>query len=94
MVQQQIIEKQRECEENPINDPLVIHAEGCTTNGKGLIQFKKGAFVGLRSIMPKVHKFHSFCQEPVSGVTDGLPQYLVMAACLFSTAEVLILPVF
>jgi len=73
---------------------LLIHPEGGTTNGKYLIMFKRGAFVGLRSIMPKIHKYHSFCQSACTGVIDGLPHYLLGAAIPFSYVEEMDLPVF
>jgi hypothetical protein len=30
--------------------PLIVYPEGCTSNGKYLLQFKKGTFVGENSI--------------------------------------------
>jgi len=32
--------------------PLTIFAEGCTTNGEYICQFKKGAFANLRAVKP------------------------------------------
>jgi len=40
-------------------DPLIIYPEGGTTNGTSIIKFKKGAFVTLRSIQPKVFKYNN-----------------------------------
>jgi len=39
--------------------PLQLYPEGGTTNGKQLISFKKGAFVGLKSVKPVVFKYES-----------------------------------
>ena len=39
--------------------PLIIFPEGGTTNGKYIIKFKKGAFVSLLPIWPKVIKYKS-----------------------------------
>ena len=75
-------------------DPLVIYPEGGTTNGTSIIQFKKGAFVSLASIQPKIHKWHSYFQSPCTGVIDGLPQYLIAAASPGCTVKQLELPVF
>lgn len=47
-------------EEDENWDPVTIHAEGGTTNNEYIIKFKRGAFIGLRSIYPKVHKYHSY----------------------------------
>jgi hypothetical protein len=49
-IQKLIIDRQRLSEEDENYDPLIIHAEGGTSNGESVIQFKKGAFVGLYSI--------------------------------------------
>ena len=45
----QISEMQKACEKKEF-PPLIIYPEGGTTNGKSLINFKKGAFAGLHSI--------------------------------------------
>lgn len=47
-------------EETGNYDPIVIFPEGGTTNGRYLINFKRGAFYGLRGVFPKVHKHHSY----------------------------------
>jgi hypothetical protein len=41
-------------------DPLIIHVEGGTTNGQYLVEFKKGAFVGEKSIWPKANRYNSW----------------------------------
>jgi len=51
--------RQAKSEIDELWDPVVIHAEGGTTNGKYLVNFKKGGFVSLLSIWPKVHKWNS-----------------------------------
>mmetsp|Transcript_19777 Transcript_19777/g.30505 ORF Transcript_19777/g.30505 Transcript_19777/m.30505 type:complete len:84 (+) Transcript_19777:678-929(+) len=73
---------------------MIIHPEGGTTNGHYLIKFKRGAFVGCRSIMPKVHKYHSFFQSQCTGIIDNLPHYLMASAIPFSYVEKIELPVF
>ena len=54
----QIIERQKECEKG-IYPPLIQYVEGGTTNGRELIQFKKGAFVGLHSVQPVIVQYKS-----------------------------------
>ena len=93
-IQQQTIERQKLCEENPNYDPIVIFSEGGTTNGRYLIKFKKGAFVGLRSIFPKVYKYNSFCQSQCTGVIDGLAHYLMGGCIPFSYVSRIELPIF
>lgn len=39
--------------------PLIVYPEGCTSNGKYLLQFKKGTFVGENSIQPFSFKYSS-----------------------------------
>ena len=34
--------------------PILIFPEGCSTNGKYMIQFKKGAFFSLKPVKPFV----------------------------------------
>lgn len=81
-------------ETTDIFDPLVIYPEGGTTNGKSIIQFKKGAFVSCRSIWPKIHKWHSHFQSPCTGVVDGVAHYLIGAAMPWCTVTKLEMPVF
>jgi len=50
--------------------PLAIYPEGGTTNGKYLIQFKRGAFTSLRAVKPIILKY----QFPMlSPCWDGIP---------------------
>ena len=50
---EQIKEKQRKIEvEGEQWSPLVIFPETTTTNGTHIIKFKKGAFIGMRSVQP------------------------------------------
>ena len=39
--------------------PLIFNAEGGTTNGTSLLKFKKGAFVNLGAIQPKIIHYES-----------------------------------
>lgn len=73
---------------------MVIFVEGGTTNGKYLINFKKGAFVACRPVLPKVHQYHTPFQSASTGVLDGLPHYLITAATPFTTLTVTTLPIF
>ena len=38
---------------------MIIYPEGGTTNGTHLVEFKKGAFNGLKSIKPIIFKYNS-----------------------------------
>jgi hypothetical protein len=79
---------------NPLIEPLIIFPEGGTSNGKYLTEFKKGAFVGLRSLWPKVLKTTSAFQSPCTGVVDGLAHYLCAAAIIYTHIEIIELPIF
>jgi hypothetical protein len=47
---------------DPRYSPLCIFPEGCTTNGKGLLRFKRGAFVAESAIQPLFIEYDSpFC---------------------------------
>ena len=52
-VVQMTLERQIQAEQG-IWPPLIICCEGGTSNGKQLIEFKKGAFAGLRGITPAI----------------------------------------
>jgi len=74
--------------------PLIVFAEGGTTNGQYLAKFKRGAFMGLHNIYPKATKFHSMFQSPSSGILEGLPHYLMVCCLPFYWCEIIQLPVF
>lgn len=46
---------------------LVIFPEGATTNGTGLIKFKKGAFASLLPVQPHVLKYKTLRGQPQHG---------------------------
>jgi len=54
-VLEEINNRLKETEETDRFEPIVIFVEGGTTNGKYLINFKKGAFASCRPVYPKVH---------------------------------------
>jgi lysophosphatidylcholine acyltransferase/lyso-PAF acetyltransferase len=55
---EQISDRQLKCEQG-LFPPLILYPEGGTTNGTHLINFKKGAFIGLRSIQPIIIQYES-----------------------------------
>ena len=89
----QITERQIECEKG--NEwPLIIFPEGGTTNGSRLIEFKKGAFAGLVSVMPIGIRYYS----PVIPITTGclaFESHLWLVLCNpFAIGHVTEFPVF
>jgi len=55
---EQVKERQTDAEKGIIN-PLCIFPEGATTNGQGLLKFKKGAFESLMPVQPVCIKYWS-----------------------------------
>ena len=49
------IKKRQELAEQGKAPPVMIFPEGCTTNEKYLIKFKKGAFASLRPVKPYIN---------------------------------------
>lgn len=52
----EIEDRQIEAEKG-LKSPLMMCPEGATTNGRYLIEFKRGAFYSLRAVKPYVSKY-------------------------------------
>ena len=69
---EQIAKRQEDCEKG-LFPPLIINAEGGTTNGRYLIHFKKGGFFALRSVQPVIVEYDTEgmqmenCMMPIHG---------------------------
>ncbi len=76
--------------------PLLIYPEGCTTNGRCLVKFRKGAFASLRGVKPFFSKVSSFTGIlPVHGDAISFWAYLILfPGSGFSTFTLFELPVF
>ena len=77
-----------------IYSPLIIYPEGGTTNGRSLIQFKKGAFKGLRSIKPVIFNYISPFMDPENCVIHFLAQSLIYATVPWISLTIKELPTF
>jgi len=93
---QRIIDRQEDievgCKTYP---PLMIFAEGTTTNGTRIIPFKRGAFQGMRTVTP------SFCQmskrmiSPPYECLDFMPhQVLMLSQLVVRSSKIIIMPEF
>ena len=51
------ITKRQEQIEQGLYPPLIIYAEGGTSNGRQLLQFKKGGFFSLKAVRPQIIKY-------------------------------------
>ena len=76
--------------------PLVIYPEGCTSNSKYVLQFKRGAFYTLRSVKPYFTQTKCLTSfMPVHGDPSSLVDYVIMSfavgICIYTLND---LPVF
>ena len=62
--------------------PIVIFAEGGTTNGSSILPFKKGAFARFNPVRPVVLKYEFGMLNPAYDVIPYLALY-IMQCCLF-----------
>ena len=89
----QIKERQIDCE-NGLFPPLILYPEGGTTNGTHLINFKKGAFVGERSVQPLLIDYKSpfLCIE--NCVVNFLAFSVLTATSPYTLVNMKLMPVF
>ena len=71
-----------------------VYAEGGTSNGSGLINFKKGAFYGLKAVRPMIVKYHWVTFNPAYDVIEFLPQAILHLCFLFYRVDMRVLPDF
>lgn len=92
---EQIKERQRIIEEEGEYPPVVIFAEGGTSNGRYLLQFKRGAFAGLHAVKPVIIRYSYGIFSPSYDVGPFFA-LLFMTLCLNcdSKCELIELPLF
>jgi len=75
--------------------PVALFPEGATTNGLGLINFKKGAFASLKPVKPICIKYHNLRCRLQHGDASHYHYWIIFAmqilACTISYYE---MPVF
>lgn len=74
--------------------PLIVYPEGCTSNGKYLLPFKKGTFVGENSIQPFSFKYYSPFINPSHDVMGDFAQFVLVAMTPYITLTIKEYPVF
>jgi hypothetical protein len=91
-----IRERQNIIEQTGKHAPLLIFAEGGTTNGSGLISFKKGAFFAEKTIRPIFLKYSWYQFSPSFDVLELLPLVIMMLSFPFACfrCEVNVMPDF
>ena len=76
-------------------NPICIFAEGTTTNGKALLPFKRGAFEGMRTIIPVVIKPPDRYMMPTYEVVEFLPGLIQqLSSFCFHCLEIKVMPEF
>lgn len=73
---------------------LHVFPEGCSTNGKYVITFKKGAFVSLRPVQPVVINYHTIAHSASQDIVGFVPHTLVVMLCYGIKISVKKMPVF
>ena len=89
-----IVERQTLIEETGKYSPFLVFAEGGTTNGTGIMKFKKGAFWGEKTIRPMYLKYHSKTISPAFDTMEFLPLVILHLSWNCFTCEVCVLPDF
>lgn len=75
---EQIKQRQTEIEVDGVNfNPIMIFAEGTTTNGQYLLKFKRGAFIGMRTVQPVFAKITERMFMPMYDVLPFFPMLVL-----------------
>ena len=93
---QQISDRQSAIEDDCAQyNPFLVFAEGTTTNGSGLMKFKRGAFYGMRTVVPVYIKLGQRYLMSTYDVVAFWP-YLVLyfSSFAFQCVTVTIMPEF
>lgn len=71
--------------------PICIFPEGGTSNSRYLLTFKRGAFVGNKTVQPIVLKFHWSDMSPAYDVMPFFPLiiFLMSYGCVTCTMKIL-----
>ena len=91
----QIMQRQREIEDDGSYDPILVAPEGFCSNGTCLMPFKKGAFNSLRQGHPTVIKYQSKKLKPsMAAMEMSIDMILLLTNWYPVTCEITILPAF
>jgi len=80
--------------EDGLYPPLIIYPEGGTTNATTIVKFKKGAFNGLRSIMPVLIEYRSPFLDIENSVIHFASHALFSSMAVYTSCTIKELPVF
>lgn len=91
-----IMERQRliEVDQEPYN-PLCLFPETTTSNGSALLKFKRGAFMGLRTVRPVIARVNKRMIMPAYDAIEFFPLLIIYysSLCMFNL-QLTILPEF
>ena len=91
---EQVKERQQACLEGKAHR-MAIFPEGGTTNGLGLLQFKKGAFASLLPVQPYLFKYKSGrCSVAHGDGTNAIIWIIMLLQTMWFTVEMTEMPVF
>lgn len=76
-------------------NPMCLFPEGTTSNGSALLKFKRGAFMGLRTVRPVIARVNKRMIMPAYDAIEFFPFLIVFYSsfCMFNL-ELTILPEF
>jgi 1-acyl-sn-glycerol-3-phosphate acyltransferase len=89
-----IRQRQELIEETGKYQPFLIFAEGGTSNGTGIISFKKGAFFAEKTVRPIFVKYGYHTLNPAFDTIEFLPLLILTLSWGFYNFEVTVLPDF
>jgi hypothetical protein len=72
----------------------LIFAEGGTSNGTGIMKFKKGAFFAERTVKPMFLKYKSHTVSPAFDIMEFLPLAILQLSWAHNKCEVVVMPDF
>ena len=94
MALDKIKDRQELIEKNDKYKSFLVYAEAGTSNGSGLINFKRGAFHGLKPVRPMFLKYKWNFFSPAYDIIEFFPQVILQLSWFFYRCNVTIMPDF
>lgn len=89
-----IKQRQELIEQTGKYNPFLVYAEGGTSNGSGIIKFKKGAFFAEKAIRPMFLKYKWNIVCPAFDIIEAIPLMILHLSWIFYRCNVRIMPDF
>lgn len=87
-----VIERQRKIANDTLWPKLLVFPEGTTTNGRGVLPFKRGAFMGLMPVQPICVEYPYNSYSPAFEVIPMLVHIILLSCQVYNNLEVTRLP--